>query len=100
MIYEFLQASNETRQIIARKRATGRTRHLVAADGLEASLNTCLDRLQDTPSELQRMIAYQVQHHNGGFLHMNPTDSAWHLIDTYAVGERYHDQPMPYQSIA
>jgi len=100
MIDEFLQATDETRQIIAQRRATQRARHLGAADRLEASLYICLDRLQGTPDELQRMLAYQLQHHNGGYLHMDATDSAWYLIDAYAAGERYHDQPMPYQSIA
>lgn len=99
MITEFLQATEETRQIIARKRATERTRHLATADRLETSLHVCLDRLQDTPDELQRMIAYQIQHHNGGFLHMSSIDSAWHLIDAYAAGDRCHDQPMSYQSL-
>jgi len=99
MIDEFLQATDETRQILIRKRTTNRTRHLVIADEMEVSLHTCLDRLQGTPDELQRMIAYQIQHHNGGFLPMDSTDSAWHLIDAYAAGDRYHDQPMPYQSL-
>lgn len=100
MIQVFEQAITETRQLIERKRATGQARHAARAETMQTSLTICIERLTRLPEELQCMIAYQLQHHNGGYLHLDSEDAVWRLIERYTQhGERFHSEPMPYKSL-